>query len=162
MYAEIVAAIQGTKTAIDIVKATNGLTNHSELLGAVTAVQIQLTDAVTAALASQEKQAALADRVRELEKQVAEVEDWRHQMSRYSLFQFPTGALAHALKAGLEGGQPMHYLCTSCVDKKQMSTLQPHGRLLLCTVCKINISMQSAPPLNRGGGGSRGGSWMSA
>lgn len=162
MYAEIVAAIQGTKTAIDLVKATNGLSNYSELLGAVTAVQMKLTDAVSAALASQEKQAALAERVRELEKQVAEVEDWRNQMSRYSLFQFPTGALAYALKTGLEDGQPMHYLCTSCVDKKQISTLQPHGRLLLCTVCKIDIAMQSAPPLNRIGRGGGGGSWMSA
>ena len=80
MYAEIVAAVQGTKTALDLVKATNGLSNYSELLGAVTAVQMKLTDAVSAALASQEKQAALAERVRELEKQVAEVEDWRNQM----------------------------------------------------------------------------------
>jgi ribosomal protein S18 acetylase RimI-like enzyme len=38
MYAEIVAAVQGTKTALDLVKATNGLSNYSELLGAVTAV----------------------------------------------------------------------------------------------------------------------------
>ena len=159
MYAEIVAAIKGTKTAIDLVKATNGLSNYSELLGAVTAVQMKLTDAVSAALASQEKQAALAERVRELEKQVAEVEDWRNQISRYSLFQFPAGALAYALKTGLEDGQPMHYLCTSCVDKKQISTLQPHGRLLLCTVCKTDIATQSAPPLNLNRG--RGGSWMS-
>jgi hypothetical protein len=163
MYAEIVAAIQGTKTAIDLVKATNGLSNYSELLGAVTAVQMKLTDAVSAALASQEKQAELAERVRELEKQVAEVEDWRDQMSRYSLFEFPTGALAHVLKPGLTDGQPTHYLCTSCVDKKQISTLQPHGRLLRCTACKTDIAAKSAPPLNRGGGGSsRGGSWMSA
>lgn len=161
MYAEIVAAIQGTKTAIDLVKATNGLSNYSELLGAVTAVQMKLTDAVSAALASQEKQASLAERVRELEKQLAEVDDWRNQISRYSLFKFPTGALAHALKAGMEDGQPMHYLCTSCVDKKKISTLQPNGRFLRCTVCKIDVVMQSAPPLNRGGGG-RGGVWMSA
>jgi hypothetical protein len=159
MYAEIVAAIQGTKTAIDLVKATNGIANYSELLGAVTAVQMKLTDAVASALASQEKVAALTERVRELEKQVSEVEDWRDHMSRYSLFQFPTGALAHALKAGLDGGQPMHYLCTSCVDKKQISTLQPHGRLLRCTVCKTDIATQSAPPLNLGS--RRGGSWMS-
>ena len=158
MYSEIVAAIQSTKTAIDLVKAANGLSNYSELLTAVTAVQIKLTDAIASELASQEKQAALAERVRELEKQIADIEDWKSQIQRYALFQFPTGALAYALKPGLENGEPLHYLCASCVDNKQKSTLQPHGRLLRCTVCKIDIATQSAPPLkvNRNRG-----SWMS-
>jgi len=57
MYSEIVAAIQSTKTAIDLVKAAQGLSNYSELLTAVTAVQIKLTDAIASKLASQEKQA---------------------------------------------------------------------------------------------------------
>ena len=149
MYAEIVAAIQGTKTAIDLVKATSGLSNYSELLGAVTAVQMKLTDAVTAALTSQEKQAELAERVRELERQIAEVEDWGTQMKRYSLFEFPaTKALAYALKPDVDDGQPMHYLCTSCVDKKQKTTLQPQARNLFCPICKSNIAMQNPVPFN--------------
>lgn len=159
MYSEIVAAIQSTKTAIDLVKAAQGLSNYSELLTAVTAVQIKLTDAIASELASQEKQAALAERVRELEKQFAEIEDWKSQIRRYALFQFPTGALAYALQLGIEAGEPMHYLCTSCVDKKQRSTLQPTGRHLYCPVCKTTIATQKAPPANRGG---RGGTWMSA
>lgn len=158
MYSEIVAAIQSTKTAIDLVKAANGLSNYSELLTAVTAVQIKLTDAIASELASQEKQAALSERVRELEKQIAEIEDWKSQIQRYALFQFPTGALAYALKPGMENGEPIHYLCTACVDKKKKTTLQPNGRLLHCPECKTNIATQSAPPIkvNRSGG-----SWMS-
>ena len=154
MYAEIVAAVQSTKALAELLKAAHGLSNYSELLTAVTAVQIKLTDAIASELASQEKQAALADRVRELEKQIAEVEDWKTQMQRYALFEFPTKALAYALKPGMEQGQPLHYLCTSCVDKKQISTLQPQGRHLYCPVCKTKISMQSAPPLNIGRSGS--------
>ena len=158
MYSEIVAAIQSTKTAIELVKAANGLSNYSELLTAVTAVQIKLTDAIASELASQEKQAALAERVRELEKQIDEIEDWKSQIQRYALFQFPTGALAYALKEGMENGEPMHHLCTACVDKKKKTTLQPHGRFLHCPECKTDIATQSAPPIkvNRGGG-----SWMS-
>lgn len=158
MYSEIVAAIQSTKTAIDLVKAANGLSNYSELLTAVTAVQIKLTDAIASELASQEKQAALSERVRELEKQIAEIEDWKSQIQRYALFQFPTGALAYALKPGMENGEPIHYLCTACVDKKKKTTLQPNGRLLHCPECKTNIATQSAPSIkvNRSGG-----SWMS-
>ncbi|MBI3712953.1 MAG: hypothetical protein HY253_08335 [Burkholderiales bacterium] len=157
MYTEIVAAIQSTKTAIDLVKSANGLSNYSELLTAVTTVQIKLTDAIASELASQEKQAALTERVRELEKQLAEIEGWNTQIQRYSLFQFPTGALAYGLKQGRENEEPMHYLCVSCVDKKQKSTLQPHGRFLKCTVCKIDITTQSAQALNL----NRNGGWMS-
>lgn len=86
MYSEIVAAIQSTKTAIELVKAANGLSNYSELLTAVTAVQIKLTDAIASELASQEKQAALAERVRELEKQIAEIEDWKKSNSTLRAF----------------------------------------------------------------------------
>jgi Zn finger protein HypA/HybF involved in hydrogenase expression len=159
MYSEIVTAFQSTKTAIELVKAANGLSNYSELLTAVTAVQIKLTDAIASELASQEKQAALAERVRELEKQIAEIEDWKSQIQRYALFQFTTGALAYALKLGQENGEPMHYLCTACVDKKKKTTLQPQGRLLHCPECKTHIATEKSKPINVSG---RGGSWMSA
>ena len=158
MYAEITAAIQSTKTAIELVKAAHGLSNYSELLTAVTAVQIKLTDAIASELASQEKQAALAERVRELEKQIAEIEDWKTQIQRYALFQFPTGALAYALKPGQENGEPMHYLCTACVDKKKKTTLQPNGRFLHCPECNFNIATRESKPIYIS---SVGGSWMS-
>lgn len=158
MYSEITAAIQSTKTAIELVKAAHGLSNYSELLTAVTAVQIKLTDAIASELASQEKQAALAERVRELEKQIAEIEDWKSQIQRYALFQFPTGALAYALKPGHENGEPMHYLCTACVDKKKKTTLQLSGRFLHCPECNSKIATRETPPINVSHGG---GSWMS-
>ncbi len=158
MYSEITAAIQSTKTVIELVKAAHGLSNYSELLTAVTAVQIKLTDAIASALSSQEKQAALAERVRELEKQIAEIEDWKSQIRRYALFQLPTGALAYALKPGMENGEPMHYLCTACVDKKKRTILQPKGRLLHCPECNSNIAVREAPPVNID---RSGGSWMS-
>jgi hypothetical protein len=157
MYAEISAAIQSTKTVIDLVKAAHGLSNYSELLTAVTAVQIKLTDAIASGLASQEKQAALSEQVRELEKQIAEIDDWKNQTQRYTLFQFTTGALAYALKPGHENGEPMHYLCTACMDKKKKTTLQPRGRFLHCPECKTEIATEKSQPVNRG---SRGGSWM--
>jgi hypothetical protein len=53
MYSEITAAIQSTKTAIEIIKVAHGLSNYSELLTAVTTVQIKLTDAIASELASQ-------------------------------------------------------------------------------------------------------------
>jgi len=148
MYAEIVAAVQSTKTLAELLKAAHSLSNYSELLTAVTAVQMKLTDAIASELASQEKQAVLAERVRELEKQIDDIEDWKTQIQRYALFQFQTGSLAYALKEGQENGEPMHYLCTACVDKKKKTTLQPKGRLLHCPECNSNIAIQNAPPIN--------------
>jgi hypothetical protein len=128
MCSEISAAIQSTKTAIDLVKAAHGLSNYSELLTAVTAVQIKLTDAIASELASQEKQ-------------IAEFEGWKGQLQRYSLFQFETEALAYALKSGHENGEPMHYLCTACVDKKK-TTLQPHGRFFIAQSAKQTLRLK--------------------
>lgn len=157
MYTEISAAIQSTKSALELVKAARGLSNYSELLTAVTEVQIKLTDAIASELASQEKQALLAERVRELEKRISEFESWENHMQKYALLEFTTKALAYALKPGMENGEPMHYLCTACVDKRQRSTLQPNGRYLVCPACKLTITTQAAPPKS---GSTRGGSWM--
>jgi hypothetical protein len=125
MLTEITSAIQSTKTALELVKAARGLSNYSELLTAVTEVQIKLTDAIASELGSQEKQAELLERIRELEKRLSEFENWDAQIQRYELFAFETKALTYALKPGQENGQPMHYLCLPCADKRQRSTLQP-------------------------------------
>lgn len=158
MYAEISAAIASAKTALDIAKAANGLANYNELVSAVSEVNTKLIQATTVALASLEKQSALTSEIAELKEKLREVEDWEGQMKRYKLHAFPTGALAHALQPGMEQGQPIHYLCTACVDKKMKTTLQPSGRFLYCPECKTKIATQSAPPIDYGG--RRGGSWM--
>jgi formylmethanofuran dehydrogenase subunit E len=157
MFSEISAAVASAKAALDIAKASHGLTNYNELVSAVSEVNAKLMDATTVALASLEKQTALTSEIAELKEKLREVENWEGQMKRYALFQFPTGALAYALQPGMEQNQPLHYLCASCVDKKQKSTLQPHDGKLYCIVCKIDIASQERPPIpvNR----SRG-SWM--
>ena len=159
MFAEISAAVTSAKTALDIAKAAHGLSNYNELVAAVSEVNAKLMDATVVALASLEKQSLLASEVSDLKESMRKIENWESQMKRYSLHAFPTGALAHALQPGMENGEPMHYLCTACVDKKKKTTLQPNGRALHCPECNTNIYTQESPPLNRGG---RGGSWMSA
>ena len=159
MYTEITSAIQSTKTALEIVKAARGLANYSELLAAVTDVQIKLTDAIASELAGQEKQAEFLERIRELERRLSEFESWDAQIQRYELFAFETKAMAYALRPGMENGQPMHYLCLPCADKRQRSTLQPNGRFLVCPnpTCKATIAVEKALPTS---GGRRSASWM--
>ena len=157
MYGEIVSVIQSAKALGELVKAANGLANYTEFVAAVSEVSTKLMDATAVALASQEKQSALANRIKELENQLREIENLESSMKRYQLHEFPTQALAYALQQGMEQGQPMHYLCTACVDKKQKTTLQTHGLFLKCPVCKSDIQIQKSPRQNY----ANGGSWMS-
>lgn len=147
MYAEINAAYQSVKIAIDLIKAKKELSGSTELLTAVSEVQQKLMDANGAALASQEKQAALAEQVHTLQAQLRDVEDWKTEMQRYQLVAFPdTKALALKLREEMANGEPLHYLCKACADKKQKSTLQPLHRHLHCPESKYHSIVHEAPP----------------
>jgi hypothetical protein len=148
MYTEITATIQSVKALYSLVKATHGLSNSTEVLAAVNEIQQKLMDANGAALASQEKQASLAQRVRELETQLREAEDWNTQMQRYQLVEFPdTKTLALKLRADMANGEPIHYLCRACADKKQKTTLQPLNRHLHCPESRYHVTeVEALPP----------------
>ena len=148
MIAEISAAVSSAKIALDIAKAAHGLANYNELVSAVSEVNIKLMAVTTVALAGQEKQSALAAEVADLKEKLRQVEDWESQIQRYSLQTFPTGALAYGLKPDMSSGQPAHYICTTCVDQKKKTTLQPKGRSLHCSVCNKSILMQDPSPYN--------------
>ncbi len=160
MFAEISAAVTSAKTALDIAKAAQGLSSYNELVSAVSEVNAKLMDATVVTLASLEKQSALTKEMAELKVKLREVEDWESQMKRYKLHAFATGTLAYALRSRKENGEPMHYLCTTCVDKKKKTTLQPKSSVLYCPECKINIITEESPPININRG-SHFGSWMS-
>jgi hypothetical protein len=150
MYLEIAAAIQSARSLAELVKATHSLSNYNELVAAVSEVNAKLMDATAVALASQEKQAALASRVSELENELMKFKDTQCRIDRYALHELPTGQLVYALKPGMEQGEPMHYACTACVDKGVISKLQPvHAkRRLWCAQCKTTFVMEHDPPSN--------------
>ncbi|MBK9307953.1 MAG: hypothetical protein IPM58_12915 [Nitrospira sp.] len=143
MYLEFTVALQSVKTLLDIIKASQDLPNHNEVLAAVSDVEMKIMCANSAAIASHD---TLAQQVRELETQLGNVEDWKTQMQSYELVEFPTKALAFKLKAVTTDGVPIHYLCTACADRKKMTTLQPRKRFLHCPECKSLIAVQDPPP----------------
>lgn len=96
MFLEISAAIASAKTALDIVKTANQLSNYNELVAAVSEVNAKLIDANVVALASLEKQSALNSEIADLKNKLREIENWEGQIKRYKLYEFPTGALAYA------------------------------------------------------------------
>jgi len=146
MYAEISAAVASAKIALDIAKAAHGLSNYNELVTAISEVNAKLMQATAVALSSLEKQSSLTSEIAELENKLRKIENWEGQMKRYRLHEFPTKALAYVLQADMEQGEPLHYLCATCVNKNQKSILQPDGNYLRCQICKTDIQTQAFTP----------------
>lgn len=151
MYAEISAAIQSAKALGELVKAAHGLANYNEFVTAVYEVNAKLMDATAVALASQEKQSSLVNRVAELENELREIKHIEADLQRYQLTRFPFGGYAYSIKPGMENAEPSHYLCATCRDQRKKSILQPNGEAFLrCGVCheEIQISHMSSPTVD--------------
>lgn len=149
MYAEISAAIQSAKALGELVKAAHGLANYNEFITAVYEVNAKLMDATAVALASQEKQSSLANRVAELEDQLRELKNLESEAQRYQLTKFALGGYAYSIKPGMENAEPAHYLCATCMNQRKKSILQPSGEAFLrCNLCREEIQIANPSPLN--------------
>lgn len=149
MFAEFAAAIQSVKTVTEIAKAATSLANYNDLVSAVSDVNMKLMETMNVALASQERQSALIQRLTDLEDESRKLKEQKSHVGRYKLHEFETGTLAYALKEEFCGGsEPMHYLCVTCVDKGSFTRLQPirSHRALHCPECKSIRSVVTMPP----------------
>jgi len=157
MYAEINSAVQAAKVLYDVVKANKDLTNFNELSAAVSEVYTKVMNATAVALASQEKQTLLTDRIRELEKKIMEFENWKSEIQKYKLYTFPIGTHAFILKPEMQEIEPLHYLCEACANNHQISRMQPTGFhyeeafFLRCHKCKLLIPIKSMSPVLEAG-----------
>jgi transcriptional regulator with GAF, ATPase, and Fis domain len=149
MYAEISAALASAKTALDLAKAAKQLSDFNNVIAAVAEVNTKLMDATVVALASLEKQSALSDRVAELEDKQRQLDDFETQIQRYKLHEFAeTKALVYALQPSHENGEPLHYLCATCLGNRKKTILQPDGHLLRCHICDISLAARNPQYVN--------------
>ena len=147
MYAEITAAVQSLRTLGELAKTANSLANQHQIVMAVADVNAKLMDAMTMALASQERHSALLARVAELEQEIVELRAKQLQADKYALHKFPTGAFAYRLKEEYEASEPGHYLCAKCHDTGTHSKFQPWGsHKLKCTTCQTVLAIEPEPP----------------
>ena len=144
MYAEINAAVQSAKALFEIVKANKGIAEYNEIVAAVSEVNTKLMSATGVALASQEKQMSLSNRVSELEKEIMELENWNHEAKRYQLTALCPDVTVFSLKPGMENSEPQHKLCTACFSKRQkgymhQSDFNSRGTHYKCDRCGSEI-----------------------
>ena len=139
------AALSALKAAKDIAEAMVGLRDASAFQGKMLEFQSKIIDANNAAFAAQDERSALLERIRELEKQVAEFEAWEAEKKRYRLTEIIPGAFAYILKHSEANGEPGHALCADCYQKGEKRFLQNNGNpymrdnAVVCQSCKTII-----------------------
>jgi hypothetical protein len=123
---DLIAIGQGlsaAKALTDIAKTMVGLRDSAKLLETTVEFQQQLFSVQKSLLDAQAEQTTLIDRVRELEKEVADLKAWQGEKYKYEMTPLGRG-IAYTLKPEEKGAEPPHYVCTQCYDDGKRSVLQ--------------------------------------
>ena len=142
MLTELMLASQSVQALGTLLKAANGLSNYNEIVAKVSEVNTKLMGANAVALVAQEKQAALAGKVQELEQELAKLKDWRAEAQNFEVQEVASGVFAYLAKSEVQGFRSAQKLCANCFNQGAKSLLQLQhievGRQLslVCHRCK--------------------------
>jgi hypothetical protein len=145
MAGELLAGLSAFKAMLDLAKGLKDINDST----ARNAVAIELQEKILAAHA---QQAALVEKVGELEKVVARFETWEREKQRYRLKELVPGLFAYALKRTETNGEPAHALCANCYERGVKSILQDNKKssifdhALECPFCKAAYRTRGQRP----------------
>jgi len=128
MIAEISAGLSSLNTAKQIVQGLNALKSEISVNEAKINLQGLILEAQQGLFAAQQVEAENAKRIANLEHEIVKLKDWSTEAERYELKAIDSGAFAYMLKPGMERGEPPHWLCTNCFEKRQKSIVQFRGQ----------------------------------
>jgi uncharacterized protein YcgI (DUF1989 family) len=104
------------------------------------------------AIAANLSHSAMLDRVRQLEKEVADLKAWDAEREKYKLTKMSqcTDVLGYALKEQRDPTEPVHFLCANCFEGRIKSILQREKRfgrneVLFCPRCRTELFTQGHP-----------------
>jgi hypothetical protein len=134
MVAEVFAGISAFNSMLSAAKALRELDSKVALNEAVIDLQGQI-------LTAQESYTALLGKVGELEKKLAQFENWEAEKQRYELKEHGDAkVLAYALKEGVEPSERPHSICPDCYQQRTRSILQSETRYQngqhVCLACQ--------------------------
>ncbi len=138
MASEIVAGLGAFKAMFDLAKGLKDISDAT----ARNAVAIELQEGI---LTAQAQQAALVERVGELEAEVARFETWEAEKQRYKLQRFEPGVFLWCLKEDAQPPEPGHSLCPNCYEQRCKSILQTEWKSgpiekMYCPACKSDFT----------------------
>jgi len=124
----------------------NKLSTMAELHGKAVELQQIILAAQSSALSAQSEQFSLIERIRQLEKEIADVKAWETTKERYDLEEVASGIFTYVLKPGVEPPEPSHWICTKCYEDGRRSILQLKGtyygqRHYTCFHCDKEIAI---------------------
>jgi hypothetical protein len=129
-------------------KVMVGIRDTSVMQGKIIELQGVILSAQSAALSAQSDQLSLLERVRELEKEVAQAKEWNSEKEKYKLVQVGSGSFAYMMKEPECGAGPHHMLCANCFEHGRKSILQlreikalDKEEIHYCPACKAEFLM---------------------
>lgn len=120
----LTAAANSFKIAVDLAKGIHALKTSTEVREKTSALLDAVVDGRFKLLEASDTQTTLLARIKELEQQVADFENWNRDKERYQLKAIDTGAFAYMHKPGMENSEPAIWLCQTCFEKRHKSPLQ--------------------------------------
>jgi NAD-dependent SIR2 family protein deacetylase len=150
-----VSAIAGTvsalKGAMDITKAMIGLHDAQAVQAKVIELNAKILEAQSSAFTANDERAALIDRVRQLENEVARLRAWEAEKQQYQFAEVSQGVYAYTPKEGAEAAKVFHMLCANCFQQNEPSVLQAtqelraRRRVHKCPRCLAEYEMEHVP-----------------
>lgn len=142
---DIQGMVSSLQSVTEIAKTIVGLHNSSAIKAKVGELQSAVLSAQQSAMSAYSAHSTLVERVRELERQVTEMEAWETEKQRYELHQLPPGTYLYRIKPEMQGSEPMHYICANCYQSRQKSILQGGGlsdgqETFECVRCKSRFT----------------------
>lgn len=128
MIVEIGAGLGALKTATDLAKGLQAASSQATINEVKIGLQQSILEAQSALAAAQQMDATTSVRIRDLEQQIVEFKDWTREAERYELKAIDRGCFAYMPKAGMANGEPPHWLCANCFNRRHKSFLQFKGR----------------------------------
>jgi Zn finger protein HypA/HybF involved in hydrogenase expression len=120
----VTAAFTSLKLIGDTAKGMIGLKTDTEVRAAVYDIQEKLLAAQQEMFSVNAAQTVMVDRIRDLEKQIADMEAWEVQKQRYQMASPHAGSVVYALKKTMANGEPPHYLCANCYQQRKPAIMQ--------------------------------------
>jgi Zn finger protein HypA/HybF involved in hydrogenase expression len=149
---EIAAGLGSLKTALDIAKALWAISDAAERNSKILDLQRAIGDAQLSAINARAAHDDQVQQIRALEKEIARLKAWDGEKERYQLRQVGSGAFVYALKGTMANGEPAHWLCANCYQKREKGVLQRSPasdnfrQIFTCPVCKNHVTPNRSAP----------------
>lgn len=128
MLTEISMALSSLKATSDIIKGLTATATETKLNEVRITLQGNLLEAQQALIDVQASGAATAARIRQLEQELIDLQDWSVEKARYELRDAGRGAFVYMPNAEVGNDEPPHWLCPNCFGLRRKSFMQFKGQ----------------------------------